>query len=67
MCGVDPKTGRGFVHVKSWKGNRLYTEVVITEGKAVIRCRECLRWTELVIKYESVDAQAVREEETLPV
>lgn len=42
--GRDTRTGQGFIHVKTWKGGRLYAEVVITEGTARIRCRECLRW-----------------------
>jgi len=42
-CGLDDD-GEPFVHVKVWKGKRLYTEVLATGGDVKIRCRECLRW-----------------------
>ena len=44
MCGSDPKTGEPWVHVKSWKKGKLYTEVVATAGIVHIRCRDCGRW-----------------------
>lgn len=58
MAGRDEKTGTPFVHVKSWKAQRLYTEVVVTEGSVRIRCRECLRWQTVTIKRTDVDVKA---------
>jgi hypothetical protein len=58
VAGRDTKTKHGFIHIKSWKGNRLYTEVVVTEGIAHIRCRECLHWTKVrIVKDVSVNAE----------
>lgn len=36
--------GKLYIHVKTWKGGRLYAEVVITQGTAYLRCRECNRF-----------------------
>lgn len=43
-CGRDLNSGEPFVHIKTWKKDRLYVEVVVTQGIARIRCRECMRW-----------------------
>lgn len=48
-CGRDPVTGEPWVHVKTWKQKRLYTEVIATGGTVRIRCRECLRWMNVKI------------------
>ena len=47
--GVD---GRGalFVHVKIYKQNRLYGELVFEAGIVKIRCRNCLRWHRVIFK-----------------
>lgn len=58
LCGVDKITREPFIHVKTWKGKRLYTEVVITSGTAHIHCRECLHWMTLVIKHVGVSVKA---------
>jgi hypothetical protein len=40
-----------YVHVKTYKGSRIYGEILIS-GNADIRihCRECLRWMKINIK-----------------
>lgn len=38
------KSGVLFVHVKVYKQNRIYGELLIQGGIVRIRCRECLRW-----------------------
>lgn len=50
--------GKGYVHIKTWKGNRLYAEVVIVAGTAMVRCRECLRWHRFRIRTEVQAAPA---------
>lgn len=47
-CGRD-EDGEPWIHVKVWKGKRLYTEIVATSGTVRIRCRECLRWYKVKI------------------
>jgi len=47
--GVD-ENGDLYVHVKVWKQQKLYGEVVVTHGIVKIHCRECLRWNKVVIK-----------------
>lgn len=48
VCGVDAR-GEPWVHVKVWKGQRLYAEVVATSGLVKLRCRKCLRWHKVTI------------------
>jgi len=55
VCGRDTSTGEPFVHVKSYKGNKLYTEVVATSGTVWIRCRDCYRWHRIDIKRVAVE------------
>ncbi len=42
--------GEIYVHVKIFKQQRIFGEVVVTEGKVSLHCRECLRWHRVVIK-----------------
>ena len=49
MFGVDRKTGEPWVHIKSWKGQRLYVEAVILSGIVSLRCRSCARWNRVKI------------------
>ena len=41
--GIDSKC-KLFVHVKIYKQNRIYGELVFEGGIVKIRCRNCLRW-----------------------
>ena len=43
MCGVD-EHGEPWVHVKVWKSQRLYAEMIASSGVVRLRCRKCLRW-----------------------
>jgi len=47
--GVDKK-GTLFVHVKIWKQNRIYGELIFERGVAKIRCRNCLRWHRIIFR-----------------
>lgn len=60
VYGRDTQTGHPFVHVKVWKGKRLYTEMVATGGIVRLRCRECLRWHKVNIVGASVELQVER-------
>lgn len=59
--------GNGFVHVKTWKGKRLYMEVIITEGTAHIHCRNCFRWMRIRIVHKTVEQDFQRLPETIHV
>lgn len=59
--------GNGYVHIKTWKGNRLYVEVVVTSGTAHIRCRNCFRWHRIRIVKADVDVRPERLPETISV
>lgn len=51
--GRDEETGEPVVHIKSWKGARLYVEAVVVSGVVRLKCRECLKWnTVKIIKGE---------------
>ncbi len=49
VAGRDARSGEPFVHIKSWKGDRLNAEAVVTAGTVRIRCRVCMRWHRLTI------------------
>lgn len=42
--------GTAYVHVKIYKQSRIFGEVIITEGRILLHCRECYRWHKVVIK-----------------
>lgn len=48
VCGTDER-GDPWVHVKVWKGQRLYAEVLASSGVVKLRCRKCLRWHKVKI------------------
>lgn len=50
--GIDSK-GNLFVHVKIYKQNRIYGEVVFQGGVVKMRCRNCLRWHRVIFKERS--------------
>ena len=62
VYGIDEQ-GDLYVHVMVYKRDRLYGEVYVTRGNIKLRCRECLRWHEVVIKESGT---AVLEESTVP-
>ena len=47
--GLDNR-GKPYLHIKVWKGDRLYAEVIFRGGEAKILCRECLRWYRVVFQ-----------------
>lgn len=49
MYGLDEK-GQIYVHIKAYKGRRIFVEVLFTKGEIEMRCRDCFRWYRLVIK-----------------
>jgi RNA binding exosome subunit len=59
--GID-EHGKLYVHVKVFKQNRIFGEVLVTEGTVKLHCRECLRWHRVVMRPHG---QAILEE-TLP-
>lgn len=48
LYGID-NAGRLFVHVKVYKADRIFGEIVCT-GDVKIRCRECYRWYRVIIR-----------------
>lgn len=46
--GVNEK-GKLYVHIKIYKARRVYGEVITTSGNIIIRCRECLRWHQVIL------------------
>lgn len=60
--GVDEQ-GQLYVHVKIFKQSRIFGEVLITEGRVKLHCRECLRWHTVKIRQPG---RAVLEEDSGP-
>ena len=50
--GKDELTGGYFLHVKVFKQDRIFAEVVATDGTIRVRCRNCLRWHTVRIRHE---------------
>lgn len=46
--GLD--RGKAYVHVKIYKQRRIYGEVLVTEGRVQLCCRECLRWHTVIFR-----------------
>lgn len=44
VVSIDERTREPIVHIKSWKGKRLYFEIVVVSGVVRVRCRSCLKW-----------------------
>jgi hypothetical protein len=42
--------GKLYVHVKVYKQNRIYGEILVTDGIVELHCRECLRWHKVVMR-----------------
>jgi hypothetical protein len=47
--GLD-EHGCLYVHVKVFKQQRIFGEVLVTEGTVKLHCRECLRWHKVVMR-----------------
>lgn len=55
-CGTDTD-GRPYVHVKAFRGDRIFTEVVAVGGTVKIHCRECLRWFTVNVTAVAVESK----------
>lgn len=62
--GVDEK-GRPYIHVKIWKQNRIFGELVVEGGVVRIKCRACLRWLRVIIR-PGRRAELIQEPKPLP-
>lgn len=47
--GIDEQ-GNLYVHVKVFKQQRIFGEVLIMEGIVKLHCRECLRWHQVIMR-----------------
>ena len=62
--GLDAK-GKLYVHVRVYKQRRVFGEVLVTDGRVQLHCRECLRWHTVVIRQP--DRAALVEDTEPPV
>jgi hypothetical protein len=67
VVGRDSKTNQPFIHVKTWKGGRLYAEVVVESGKVRLHCRECFRWLTVTIRHLSIESKSERLPDSIAV
>lgn len=56
IYGLDEQ-GDLFIHVRVFKGKRLYHESVHVGGIVKLRCRECLRWHRVLIRPRTQQAE----------
>ena len=59
------RQGKPFVHIKVFKSNRIYAEVVFSRGDMRVRCRECYRWHQVRIVQQRAQLEDVPDEEYL--
>lgn len=62
VYGVNEQ-GLLYIHIKVYKQQRIFGEIIATGGVVQLRCRECLRWHKVRILQPG---RAVLEEETDP-
>jgi hypothetical protein len=48
VYGLDERN-KLYIHIKIWKQERIFGEILVTDGVVKIHCRECLRWHTVVI------------------
>jgi hypothetical protein len=46
--------GELYVHVRIFKQQRIFGEVVVTGGTVQLHCRECLRWHKVVMRQPNI-------------
>lgn len=63
IYGVDD-TGQTYVHVRIYKQQRIFGDVICYGGKVKICCRECVRWH--IITFVGPKQNAVLRETTVP-
>lgn len=49
LYGLNSR-GEGYIHVKVYKGARLYGEMIVSKGEVNLHCRECFRWHRVVMR-----------------
>ena len=54
-----------FVHIKVYKGRRIYAEIVFSRGDMRVRCRDCYRWHQIRIIQEHAVLEDVPDGEDL--
>lgn len=75
FCRLEPllavygiRDGKLYVHVKIYKARRIFGEILVTEGKVSLRCRDCLRWhTVRLVNPNTAVLEEDTEKITLPV
>lgn len=50
--GIDTE-GKIYIHIRIWKQQRIFGEILITGGVVKIHCRECKRWHTVTIRDET--------------
>jgi hypothetical protein len=53
MYGVD-QHGKLYIHIRIYKSHRVFGEILVTEGRTRILCRECLRWHTVTINQPGI-------------
>lgn len=48
MYGID-EHGKLYIHMRIFKAQRIFGEMMVTDGTVLIHCRECLRWHKVKI------------------
>lgn len=64
--GVN-EDGKLYVHIKVFKQQRIYGEVLVVDGRVKLHCRECLRWhTVIFVQPEKAELKQDEEPPIIP-
>lgn len=58
---IKHRNGKPYVHIRCYKGNRIYVEVELTVGTMRFKCRECFRWHEVSIVRDKASVRQVND------
>jgi len=48
-----------YIHVRIWKQNRIFGEMIVKSGIVKIHCRCCLRWHTVVMREASANLRPI--------
>ena len=54
------RDGKPFVHIKIYKQQRVFGEMVLETGTIRIKCRDCFRWHKISIRKGKVSLESQR-------
>lgn len=64
MYGINEK-GQLYIHIRVFKQDRIFGEMVAISGEVKLRCRDCLRWHSVRMRVEK--PELIESTDPLPI